>query len=144
MMTICTQKKQQKQISLDSFHRYWWSKNLAIWLDQRRKLATFNQKRASHMLPSLDDYLHPQKIKENERFFPEILMTKESYNLIGEEPQLTTSNQSRNLRCCLLLMTNSRQRLKLISCKKSKIAWFLAEKLIIQTTVIWLAEHLRP
>ena len=70
------------------------------------------------MLPSLDDYLHLQKIKENERFFPEILMTKESYNLIGEEPQLTTSNQSRNLRRCLLLMTNSRQRLKLISMQK--------------------------
>ena len=74
------------------------------------------------MLPSLDDYLHPQKIKENERFIPEILMTKESYNLIGEEPQQTTSNQSRNLRCCLLLMTNSRQRLKLVLCEKSQIA----------------------
>ena len=43
-------KKQiQKQISLDSFHRYWWSKNLAIWLDQRHKqLATLNQEGLSH------------------------------------------------------------------------------------------------
>ena len=62
------------------------------------------------MLPSLDDYLHLQKINENERFFPEILMTKESYNLIGQETQLTTPTQSRNLRCSLLLMTNSRQK----------------------------------
>ena len=62
------------------------------------------------MLPSLDDYLQLQKINENERFFPEILMTKESYNLIGQETQLTTPTQSRNLRCSLLLMTNSRQK----------------------------------
>ena len=62
------------------------------------------------MLPSLDDYLHLQKINENERFFPEILMTKESYNLIGQETQLTTPTQSRNLRYSLLLMTNSRQK----------------------------------
>ena len=62
------------------------------------------------MLPSLDDYLHLQKINENERFFPEILMTKESYNLIGQETQLTTPTQSRNLRYSLLLMTNSGQK----------------------------------
>ena len=37
LMTISTKKKKQiqKKISLDSFHRYWSSKNLAIRLDQR-------------------------------------------------------------------------------------------------------------
>ena len=48
------------------------------------------------MLSSLDDYLHPQKTKENKQFFPEILMTKESYNLIGQETQLTRPNQSKS------------------------------------------------
>ena len=37
----CLTPFRKTKVSFDSFHRYWWAKNLAVWLDEQ---STPNQK----------------------------------------------------------------------------------------------------
>ena len=95
---------------IDSFNRYWWSKDPTILLDKRHNWP-HSTKRWSHMLPSLDDYLYAKNLRYR-RFLPETLVIKESCNLIGWDTQLAISTQSGSLWCYLLLMINFMQKTK--------------------------------
>ena len=55
-----------------------------------------------------------QNIQNIDWFLPEILLIKESCNLIGQETQLATPNQKGSLRCYLLLMIISMQKINKI------------------------------
>ena len=87
-LTPCNETK----ILIDFFQIYWWSKNPAICLNEKHNCPhSIKSGVLWCQLPLM--IISMQKILEIDWFLPEILMIKESYNLIEREAQLATSNK---------------------------------------------------
>ena len=104
--------------------RYWWSRNYATWLDKRQNWQ-YPTKKGSlrcYFLLITNSLLKNSDITW---FFPEILMIKESCNLIGREPQFATSIQKQKfqIRCCLFRMAISMQNTKVSTDLKNISKW---------------------
>ena len=92
-------------ISVDSFQRYWWcwwSKNPAIWLDEKHN-CLHPTKSGSLICSLLDGCLHAKKLKY-QLIFKGILLIQTSCNLIRPKVNLDTSNQSGILWCYLTFL----------------------------------------
>ena len=79
------------KISISSFHFYCWSKNPSICLDR----DTIDHIQPKKVVPDATFAWWLSPCKKSSEFLPEILKTKESYNLIAQDAQLTTPNQKR-------------------------------------------------
>ena len=113
----------QTKVSLDSYHRYWLSKNPGNWFDQGYTWPhPINSDSLRYYLPSM--IISMEKIKDINWLFPLILLIKEVCNLIGWVAHpATTQFKSGSLRCHLLLMTIFIQKTK-ISVYSFPIYWW--------------------
>ena len=103
-----------RQVSTNSFQRYWGSENPAIPLGQRHTCphTTKHGNYGSYLLLII---ISMQKNKETNWFSPEILLIKQSCNII-RWPQLTTPNPNR------WQVTGATFPLWLTPCKETKIS----------------------
>ena len=100
-------------ISVDSFQRYWWcwwSKNPAIWLDEKHN-CLHPTKSGSLICFLLDGCLHAKKLKY-QLIFKGILLIQTSCNLIRPKVNLDTLNQSGILWCYLTFLIIPMHKIK--------------------------------
>ena len=76
------------------------------------KYTTFHTqpKKQSHILASLDLNVHAKKTQDNDHILPEILIIKESCNLIGKEALLITPGKKVVLDATFVLVIISMQK----------------------------------
>ena len=85
--------RKKLKISIGFFLWYCWSKNPAVWLD--KKYHWPHPTKGGNLwnyLPFITNFM--QKTKDINWFFPEKLLIKESWCLIGWEVKMTTPNQN--------------------------------------------------